>query len=265
MPWFAASELPGRVTALAGSMSRPGGHWAVVAVADGVPYLKLGNQEPHGLCGPSPASPVRLPVLDVAVSFGAGTPEVFALDSAGTVWQLRWPDKWWALWDDSLVPAGHEPAGAIAVASNDASHQALAAMAGTRLFVKSRAPSGNWSDWGGKDLRRRLKGTACSVSERHLTVFALDESGSIWRGVYQLGQSAPSERTAVASWDTLAPPHGSVTGIAATALEARYGAADRGGVLVAMTSDGAVHSALYKVGVGAQSQWSAWRQMPALD
>jgi hypothetical protein len=247
-------------------MSRPGGHWAVVAVTGGVPYLKLDSQMPQRLCDPGTASPVTLPLADVTVMYGSSAPEVFALDSARNIWQLTWPGTGWRSWETAFTPsAGRQAAGAIAAASNDASHQAFVVMAGTRLFVRSRPPSGRWSDWGGEDLGRRLTATACSVSERHLAVFALDESGSIWSGVYALGQSAPSRQTAVAAWDTVAPPSGGVTGIAATALGARYGAADSGGVLVATTSDGAVHSAQYKLGGGQRPQWSQWREMPPLD
>jgi Protein kinase domain len=257
--WFAASELPGPITALAEGLSQDG-HWAIAAVADGVPYLKLNAQEPYRLCDPA-SSVVSLPVLDVAVLYGSGQPEVFALDRAGDIWHLSWPAGGWTLWDDSLAPAA---ATAIAMASLD--YQALAAMAGTRLLIKTRTPHGSWSRWGGKNLGRRLLDTACSVSERHFAVFALDEAGSVWQGVYPLGPPASSAAgTLLGAWGTVAPPPGGVTGIAATVLDAQRGAADRGGLLVAMTSDGAVHSARYTLGAGSESRWSGWRRMPALD
>jgi hypothetical protein len=263
LPWFTASELPGPVTALAGSMSRPGGHWAVAAVADGVPYLKLGPQEARRLLEAGAASPVSLPVRDVAVSHAPELPQVFALDRAGSIWCLSWPDAKWVLFGDSLAAAG-APAAAIAAACSSAGHQAFAAVAGTRLLVKSRAPYGDWTGWGATDLGRRLLGTACSAGERHCAVFALDESGAIWRSAFQLDQPVPPESTALA-WEAVIPPPGGVTGIAATALEARGGAADGGALLVAVTADGAVHSARYKLGYGFQPQWSGWRQMPVLD
>jgi hypothetical protein len=263
--WFAASELPGRITALAEGLSHDG-HWAIAAVADGVPYLKLNAQEPHRLC--DPASPVvSLPVLDVAVLYGSGQPEVFALDRAWNVWHLSWPAGRWTLWDDSLGPAAasaaRDAATAIAMASRD--YQAFAAMAGTRLLIKSRAPHGSWTRWEGKDLGRYLVDTACSASERHFAVFALDEAGTIWQGVYPLGRAASPDGTLLGSWGTVDPPPGGVTGIGATALDAQRGAVDRGGLLVAMTSDGAIHSAQYTLGAGSEPQWSGWRQMPALD
>ena len=100
----------------------------------------------------------------------------------------------------------------------------------------------------------------------HFAVFALDEAGSIWQGVYPLGPSASSPAgTLLGSWGTVAPPPGGVTGIAATGLDAKRGAADRGGLLVAMTAEGAIHSARYTLGAGGEPRWSGWRQMPALD
>jgi hypothetical protein len=263
LPWFTASELPGPVTALAGSMCRPGGHWAVAAVADGVPYLKLGPQEARPLLDAGAGSPASLPVRDVAVSHAPEMPQVFALDRVGSIWRLSWPDVKWTLFSDSLGPAG-EPATAIAAACSSAGHQALAAVAGTRLLVKSRAPYGDWTGWGATDLGRRLLGTACSAGERHCALFALDESGAIWRSAFRLDQQAPPDRTALA-WDAVSPPPGGVTGIAATALEARDGAADGGALVVAVTADGTVHSARYQLGYGFQPQWSGWRQMPVLD
>jgi len=264
--WFAVSELPGRITALAEGLSQDG-HWAIAAVADGVPYLKLNAQEPYRLC--DPASPVvSLPVLDVAVLYGSGQPEVYALDRAANVWHLSWPAGGWTLWDDSLAPAaasaGRDAATAIVMASRE--YQAFAAVAGTRLLIKTRAPYGSWSRWGGKDLGRRLLDAACSVSERHFALFALDEAGTIWQGVYPLGPPGSSpDGTLLGSWGAVAPPAGGVTGIAATALDAQRGGADRGGLLVAMTSDGAIHSARYTLGAGREPRWSGWRQMPALD
>jgi hypothetical protein len=261
LPWFTASELPGPVTALAGSMSRPGGHWAVAAVAEGVPYLKLGPQEARPLLDARGASPVSLPVRDVAVSHAPERPQVFALDRVGRIWRLSWPDVKWALFGDSVGSAS-EPAAAIAAACSSAGYQAVAAVTGTRLLVKSTAPYGDWTGWRATDLGRRLLGTACSVGERHCAVFALDESGAIWRSAFQLDQPAP-QSTALA-WDAVSPPPGGVTGIAVTALEARSGAADGGALLVVVTADGAVHSARYKLGYGFQPQWSGWRQMPTL-
>jgi hypothetical protein len=263
--WFAASELPGRITALAEGLSHDG-HWAIVAVADGVPYLKLNAQEP-GRLG-DPASPAPSPsVLDVAVLYGAAQPEVFALDEAGNVWHLSWPASRWTLWDDSLATAAaaaaRDPVTVIAMASRG--YQVIAAITGTRIVVKSRAPHGSWSRWGGKDLGQRLLDIACSASEQHFAVFALDEAGTIWQGVYPSGGQASPDGVSLGSWGMVAPPPGGVTGIAATALQAQRGAADRGGLVVAMTSDGAIHSAWYTLGAGSGPQWSGWRQMPALD
>jgi hypothetical protein len=262
--WFAVSELPGPITALAEGLSHDG-HWAIVAVADGIPYLKLNAQEPYRLC--DPASPaVSLPVRDVAVLYGSGQPEVFALDQAGSVWRLSWPAGGWTLWDDSLPAAAaataRDAATAIAMASLE--HQAFAAVAGTRLLVKSRPSQGSWSRWGGQDLGRRLLDTACSVSERHFAVFALDEAGTIWQGVYPHGRPASVDGTLPGSWGAVTPPPGGVTGIAATAVDPQRAAADRGGLLVAMTSDGAIHSARYTLAAGRAPEWSGWRQMPAL-
>jgi hypothetical protein len=263
LPWFTASELPGPVTALAGSMSRPGGHWAVAAVADGVPYLKLGPQEARPLLDAGAASPLSLPVRDVAVSHAPEMPQVFALDRVGSIWRLSWPGVNWVLFGDSPGSAS-EPAAAIAAACSSSGHQAVAAVAGTWLLVKSRAPYDDWTSWRATDLGRRLLGTACSAGERHCAVFALDESGAIWRSAFQLDQPAAPESQLLA-WDAVSPPPGGVTGIAATALAARGGAADGGALLVAVTADGAVHSARYKLGYGSQPQWSGWRQMPILE
>jgi len=263
--WFAVSELPGPITAVAEGLSHDG-HWAIAAVADGVPYLKLDAQEPCRLCDPASQAP-SLPVLDVAVLYGSGQPEVFALDRARNVWHLSWPASEWTLWDDSLAraaaSAAPDAATVIAMAARD--HQAFAAMAGTRLFIKSRTPYGSWSRWGDMNLGRRLLDIACSASERHFALFALDEAGTIWHGVYPLGPPASNDGAFAGSWGAVAPPPGGVAGIAATALEAQRAAADRGGLLVAMTADGAIHSAQYTLGAGSEPQWSGWRPMPALE
>ncbi|HEX4829814.1 MAG TPA: protein kinase [Trebonia sp.] len=260
-PWFGADELPGKVTALAEGMSH-GSHWAIAAVAGGVPYLKLDNRESEPLCEPGAASPVRLPVRDVAVLYGPGVPEVFALDSGRAVWRMPRPGGSWERWGGSPAPAREAPA-AIAMATSAAGHQAFALAEGTRVMMKARAPYGDWSGWGSHDVGRRLTDAACSASERHLAVFALDERGRIWQGLYAPAGGAPSPRSELAPWDAVTPPPGSVTGIAATALDPRR-AADDGGVLIAMTADGVVHSARYELAGPGRSRWSPWGPMPAL-
>ena len=209
------------------------------------------------------ATPVHLPVVDVAVWASGGYVEVFALDSAGSVWcrEASRSPSW--TWREVPVPAG-EPVTAIGGCS-DKQHQMIAAVAGRTVFLTSKGPVSQWSavgrlDWDQADLGRPLADVACSaVPGSHHDVFVLDGVGSIRHCRYQLDSLAPSGQTALSGWAIVSSPPGHVTAIASGTYSGRQV------MLVAVTADGEVHFAQYRPGADGVFGWSRWARMPLTD
>jgi hypothetical protein len=233
----------GQVTAIAAGGHREAAARAVVAVADGVPYLKYWWEHKEdtwhswadwaSLGDQGPAAPVG--VTDVALSFPARDQvHLFALDSAGRICHRRLrpergPRHGRSPW---LVIPG-PPASAVAAVSHHASYQTLVAVMhdGSVMVTSSRPDRDHrdrWGDWQLLGLERAA-GIACSSSRPgHLDFVARRTDGTLWHR----SRSAAGDWS---HWMALPFPGGQVTAIAAAPTGGQHAA------LAALAPDGTIY------------------------
>jgi hypothetical protein len=259
--WRGWGDLPpwvtGKVTALASGSGKRGVY--VTAVIDGIPCMNEGLTEWRELLE---TCPLKLPVADIAVPSAPGGAAdfdgltVYALDDGGAIWSNR------AATALDPPPASQYPAGQFTViasctwgrtypvllAATDDAVQCRYWWAGTREF--------RWRHLPVDAAGRPVTDIACaSLAAERIEAFVLCADGSIWQSSLRLAQEGTLDWSL---WVRLPPPPGRVTAIATCQFDLREGA------IIAATSDGDIHFAVYGIEVikTGISRWSRWSRVP---
>jgi hypothetical protein len=246
---------PGQVTAIA-AVDNNRDVSAVAVVAGGLPYVtfQMWRNPWRSLCEAGPATLLRLPVTEIALTRNDSVLTVHAVDSAGVLWARSYDDlgDTWAAWRRSKSPVEGRIT-SIAIAAGGILD--VVATAEGRVcyrgvpFEATRA-----------DLGRPIVDVAYVSAwtlKMHACLFALDDAGSIW----QLWDWRQPERRAQSGWAVLDGPPGRVTGIAATSDINLADPTRDQGILLAVTDDDAIHHATYTLDAVGSPQWGPWTRI----